>query len=399
MRKGYGKGKGQGYKNLMPMDSYVHSMSAQGVKTIEIDRASYGKLNPKLAKDLREYRLKGTMFPVGTIKEWKKFAKESGIKKIQVTDIDGDFDVTLDAKGLTKKQDIDLKRFIDNLSPEDRRGIWDLSSKEVIEYLDLVYTPEGWKRREYHPRLDAKTVKQLSKDDFKELKEKFGDTADNIIANQIRYRSKITEHPFFKDKNIEEINESSAGGGYYKVYMVTVTNPRTKFGDDLYIVKVVEKWGEPRITAMGKVKDRVKGWTNIVGEGLDKRNLKFVNLDAKRVRELGKTTRLEVEQAITVPSTEFDKPISPAKFQKRVDEVQTYLAKTFGGETTVTGQGGYVAESGKLIPEKVKVVTSFADDKDFEQNVAKVYQKIKDWKKQWKQETVAYMVENDLYLI
>lgn len=215
MRRGYGKGKGQGYKNLMPMDSYVHSMSALGVKVLPLQRVPYGKKSTPKSK--REYKIQHYGSPVGTIKEWKEFAKKNNLDRIHVNENDG---------------------------------------------------------------------------------------------------------------------------SHY-----------------------------------------------------------YVDLDAKRVRELGKTTRLEVEQAITVPSTEFDKPISPAKFQKRVDEVQTYLAKTFGGETTVTGQGGYVAESGKLIPEKVKVVTSFADDKDFEQNVAKVYQKIKDWKKQWKQETVAYMVENDLYLI
>jgi len=33
MRKGYGLGKGQGYKNLMPMDSYIHSLSAKGIKS------------------------------------------------------------------------------------------------------------------------------------------------------------------------------------------------------------------------------------------------------------------------------------------------------------------------------------------------------------------------------
>jgi len=31
-RKGYGIGKGQGYKNMMPMDSHIHSLSAKGVK-------------------------------------------------------------------------------------------------------------------------------------------------------------------------------------------------------------------------------------------------------------------------------------------------------------------------------------------------------------------------------
>ena len=32
-RKGYGLGKGMGYKNLMPMDAHIHSLSAKGQKT------------------------------------------------------------------------------------------------------------------------------------------------------------------------------------------------------------------------------------------------------------------------------------------------------------------------------------------------------------------------------
>jgi len=32
-RKGYGKGLGMGYKNLVPLDPYIHSLSAKGVKS------------------------------------------------------------------------------------------------------------------------------------------------------------------------------------------------------------------------------------------------------------------------------------------------------------------------------------------------------------------------------
>jgi len=35
-RKGLGRGLGTGYYNLAPMDSYVHSLSAKGMKTISI---------------------------------------------------------------------------------------------------------------------------------------------------------------------------------------------------------------------------------------------------------------------------------------------------------------------------------------------------------------------------
>lgn len=34
MRKGLGKGLGMGYKNLVPIDAHIHSLSAKGVKTI-----------------------------------------------------------------------------------------------------------------------------------------------------------------------------------------------------------------------------------------------------------------------------------------------------------------------------------------------------------------------------
>ena len=40
-RSGLGKGLGMGYKNLVPMDRHIHSLSAKGVKT-------YSEKNPYL---------------------------------------------------------------------------------------------------------------------------------------------------------------------------------------------------------------------------------------------------------------------------------------------------------------------------------------------------------------
>ena len=102
LRKGLGIGMGMGYKNLMPMDSHIHSLSAKGQKTIQLRRVPYGKKStPK--KD-REYQ--NTMFrhsPVGSIKEWKDYAKKSGFKKLDVLDFDENFEVTVKAKGELKK--------------------------------------------------------------------------------------------------------------------------------------------------------------------------------------------------------------------------------------------------------------------------------------------------------
>jgi len=96
-RKGLGKGMGTGYKNLAPMDSHIHSLSAKGVKSISLKRAVYGK--PKVPLSDREYSTMNTSMPVGTIKEWKTFLKDSGVKKVKLIDpIEGDSEVELKAK-------------------------------------------------------------------------------------------------------------------------------------------------------------------------------------------------------------------------------------------------------------------------------------------------------------
>jgi len=96
IRRGLGKGLGTGYKNLAPMDSHIHSLSAKGVKTISLKRAVYGK--PKVPLSDREYSTMNTSMPVGTIKEWKTFLKDSGVKKVKLIDpIEGDSEVELKA--------------------------------------------------------------------------------------------------------------------------------------------------------------------------------------------------------------------------------------------------------------------------------------------------------------
>jgi len=56
-RKGYGLGKGQGYKNLMPMDSYIHSLSAKGVKTT-YDVEVYNRLQAVYPDVFRQKKFK-----------------------------------------------------------------------------------------------------------------------------------------------------------------------------------------------------------------------------------------------------------------------------------------------------------------------------------------------------
>jgi len=106
VRKGLGKGLGMGYKNILPLDSHIHSLSAKGIssKVISLVRVPYGKKDtPK--KD-REYIHQLGSSPVGTIKEWKAFGKKSGVDKLHVIDGDDYFYVDIDAKGSKKRTDI-----------------------------------------------------------------------------------------------------------------------------------------------------------------------------------------------------------------------------------------------------------------------------------------------------
>jgi len=114
-RKGYGINKGQGYKNLMPMDSYVHSLSARGCKSKtklyakqsltqeerrEITKI-YGNaevLSKKLIKEIRESeKLSMYLFDKKTLKEQISNMEE------MVGKIDEGINVLQQAKGTTQK--------------------------------------------------------------------------------------------------------------------------------------------------------------------------------------------------------------------------------------------------------------------------------------------------------
>ena len=415
-RQGMGKGQGKGYKNLMAMDSYVHSMSAHGIKVLPIKRVSYGKLNPKLAKDKREYMLLGGS-PVGTIKEWKKFAKGSGYDSLDVQDVDEKFEVTLDAKMFSmygQKWKV-LEKGKDSVMLRNKKGETLTITRDEYEQFKPKTIPTGDVIREV-VGFDAKGTFKVG--DYVKTEGmivpyegkvvKFDGIYAVVKQGNFEYRlprsslvktkeSNIRDK-YYKEKKLDAKDKKhiTFERKEQKIELIKTDKEHPVFGG-----KIVEsrptgkvKWVKGKIPYSDEMYEFAK---NEEKRG----NARKVKLSAKTIRQLesGNITRLEVQQAITVPSTEFNKPISPAKFKKRVDEVQKYLANTFGGETTISGEGGYVAKSGELIPEKVKVVTSFADDKDFEQNVGRVVKKIKDWKKEWTQESVGYQVEDDLYLI
>lgn len=78
-RKGYGKGLGMGYKNLMPMDSHIHSLSAKGVKSLHIEPTYVPRgsgNNPYGGKRDLAYKIKEWGFVFPTKESAEKYADE-----------------------------------------------------------------------------------------------------------------------------------------------------------------------------------------------------------------------------------------------------------------------------------------------------------------------------------
>lgn len=115
-----------------------------------------------------------------------------------------------------------------------------------------------------------------------------------------------------------------------------------------------------------------------------------------------RTFHLPEEQAVIVPSTSGVKTqtrISPAKLNTRVNNVRRFLAQRFGGFTDVKARGGFVLRNGRIVKERVIVVRSFATTKDFKKFQPEVVRQIGQWGRKWKQESVSYEHEGDLFII
>jgi hypothetical protein len=64
--------------------------------------------------------------------------------------------------------------------------------------------------------------------------------------------------------------------------------------------------------------------------------------------------------SIYVPSTQnVGKPLPVGKHEALVTEVAKQFSKHFGGATATNGEGFYAANDGKLIRERVTIVTSY----------------------------------------
>jgi len=102
---------------------------------------------------------------------------------------------------------------------------------------------------------------------------------------------------------------------------------------------------------------------------------------------------LPIQTGTIVPSTMYDKKIPPAMFTR------AFLSRLFGGYTSVSAKGGYIAKKGKLISEPTAIVICYAQRKDFTAKKRLWFSWIKKKKAEWKQESIGIIIENDMAYI
>ncbi len=111
------------------------------------------------------------------------------------------------------------------------------------------------------------------------------------------------------------------------------------------------------------------------------------------------TVHLPVECVVYVPSTNFDQKISHRLFRERIRKTAEELVSLFGGCRETVATGRYMDRRGQLIEEQVAVLVGYGQgDRYLEKR-----EMFLDWllkkKKEWKQESIGFEFEDDLWYI
>lgn len=110
---------------------------------------------------------------------------------------------------------------------------------------------------------------------------------------------------------------------------------------------------------------------------------------------------LPIEQAVFVPSTTHgDHRISVHRQNERVQNVERFMSKKYGGFTAIQGSGGfYSKEKHKIIQEPITVVESFATRHAYNRNLPGLHKKLGQWRRNWGQESMGYELKGHLYYL
>lgn len=102
---------------------------------------------------------------------------------------------------------------------------------------------------------------------------------------------------------------------------------------------------------------------------------------------------LDTQITFYVPSTqEGSNTTSTQEFNTRVDDIAGVFGSLFGGFTVSDGVGGWVMESGQLVKESIKKVSSYTDTQGVKNNLPKIKELAQAKKLEWGQEAISLEV-------
>ena len=130
-----------------------------------------------------------------------------------------------------------------------------------------------------------------------------------------------------------------------------------------------------------------------------KRRKKVRKTSSFKTKNVRNAFKLPIQTVTLVPSTkEKSKKISSEELRKRVEETRMFLSRLFGGFTSVRTTGGYVYK-GKVIKERVVMVTAYAERLKFKKHKSKWLSWVRRKKKTWSQDSMGIIIENDLFYV
>ena len=109
---------------------------------------------------------------------------------------------------------------------------------------------------------------------------------------------------------------------------------------------------------------------------------------------------LPIGITVYVPSTKNKSEyIGRVAFDRRIKFVDDRLRRMFGGFTTISGRGGYTADNGKVIEERVAKVTTYVKKGEYIKKQKELLGFIRYLKTKFGQESIGYEIEGDLHYI
>ena len=119
----------------------------------------------------------------------------------------------------------------------------------------------------------------------------------------------------------------------------------------------------------------------------------------EKTKSIKGSFHLAIRTVTLVPSTKnVSDVITKAEFDSRIQETKKFLSGLFGGYTRWQTQGGYVINE-KDINEKVAFVMAYAQKDVFKKYKKKWISWAKQKKKEWGQDSIGLIIEDDLFYL